>query len=467
MGSATSTAERLERILWHTDADALHPAPRALLFAARTLYCIVGNLLQGSLTLHAMSLVYTTLLSLVPLLAVSFSVLKGFGVHNQLEPMLLQVLAPLGAQAQDVTSNLIHFVDQTEVRVLGSLGLGLLLYSVISLISKIELVFNDTWRVDRQRPLAQRFSQYLSVLLVGPVLFFSAVGAAASLRSSAVVQQMVEIAPLGLLAEAAGRLIPYLLIVAAFTFIYSFVPNTRVRLRSALVGALVAGLLWQIIGYVFATFMAGSTRYAAIYSGLAIPILFMIWIYIAWLIVLIGANIAFYHQYPEYLGRSARDARLSNRLRERLALLLATRIAAAYLDTRGPPTAERLAHALGMPLIDVRRCLAFLEGDGFLIRSAQDPPGYLPARPPGKIPVRELLAAVRRFGEPVGERAVPQSSAPIAALEQQLEETAAAALDQITLAQLAADEQRTDAASPEPTETLSDSDAQTGTAGAR
>jgi hypothetical protein len=112
---------------------------------------------------------------------------------------------------------------------------------------------------------------------------------------------------LGFLVSNLERLIPYLLITLAFAFIYMFVPNTRVRLRSALIGALVAGVLWQSIGYMFANFMAGSTQYAAIYSGLAIVILFMIWVYIAWLIVLVGASIAFYDQYPEYLGATTRE----------------------------------------------------------------------------------------------------------------------------------------------------------------
>ena len=224
--------------------------------------------------------------------------------------------------------------------------------------------------MDRPRALLQRFSHYLSVLLIGPVLFFAAVGATASLRSSLLFQRVIAFEPLGFLLESAGRIVPFVLITLAFTFVYAFVPNTRVKLRSALVGALIAGLLWQAIGQLFATFMSGSTKYAAIYAGLAILILFMIWLYTAWLILLIGANIAFYHQYPEYLGSRARDLRLSNRLRERLGLVIAARVVTAHFSKDPPWTADGLAHAVGMPFTNVRNLLRILEGAGVLVRTA-------------------------------------------------------------------------------------------------
>lgn len=438
MGSTRWISTALMRLLWQTDPAALPRWQRGLLLIARLLYAVTRDLLHGLLTLQATSLVYTTLLSLVPLLAVSFSVLKGFGVHNELEPILTRALAPLGAQGHEIASRLISYVDNTNVGVLGSVGLAILLYSVISLISKIEQVFNHTWRVDQPRPMVQRFSKYLSVLLVGPVLFFSALGATASLRSSDLVQRAVEIAPLGFMLESIGRIIPYLLITLAFAFAYLFVPNTRVRVRSALIGALVAGILWQSIGYIFATFMAGSTKYAAIYSSLAILILFMIWVYVAWLILLIGANIAFYHQYPEYLGSRSRDLRLSNRLRERLALVLAARVTAAHYGDGQAWTADALAHAVGMPLTNVHTALRILEHAGVLVRTADDPPRYVPARAPEDIAVRDLLRFVRRYGEDEAAMQQPLSTPAIEGLEQRLEDAVGTALSAMSLRELAA-----------------------------
>jgi membrane protein len=437
MGSSQHLSTNFERLLWPPETEKLPYWRRALLFNGRLCYAIGRDLLDGYLTLQATSLVYTTLLALVPMLAVSFSVLKGFGVHNQLEPLLLQALAPLGKQGELIVTRLIGFVDNTNVGVLGSVGLALLLYSVISLISKIEQVFNHTWHVPGRRPMTQRFSQYLSVLMVGPVLFFSAVGATASLRSYTLVQRAAEIQILGFLIENLGRLLPYLLITLAFTFVYAVVPYTKVRLRSALIGALVAGLLWQSIGYVFAAFMAGSTKYAAIYSSLAIPILFMMWVYIAWLIVLIGANIAFYHQYPEYLASRTRDLRLSNRMRERLALALASRIVYNHYQSEPAWTAERLAHAVAMPLTNVRQVLTMLEHAGIVLRTDNEPPRFVPAHAPEESQVIDLLRFVRRWGEDTVGTQSPRSSPAIETLEQRIDVAVSNALSDMSLRDLA------------------------------
>jgi membrane protein len=428
---------KLDRLIWKTDPDRRPAWQRRLIFSARLAYALARDLTQGQLTLHAMSLVYTTLLSIVPLLAVSFSVLKGFGVHNQIEPILIQALAPLGDQSDEIAEKLIGYVDNINVGVLGSLGLAFLLYSVLSLVSKIELVFNLTWHVDRQRGFAQRVSRYLSVLLIGPVLFFSAVGATASVRSAAIVQWLLRIEPFGLILEIGTHLLPYALIVLAFAFAYAFVPNTRVKLRSALIGALVAGLLWQSAGYAFATFMAGSTRYTAIYSGLAILILFMIWVYIAWLILLIGASIAFYTQNPEFLATRAREIRLSNRLRERVTLCLATEVASRHLRGEPPCTAEELARVLRLPTSIVRRLLVMLCRDAFLIATADEPPRYVPARAPATVSLSALVGSIRRYDERDPGLPAPACSPQVLALQERLEQAVDEALAERSLAELA------------------------------
>jgi membrane protein len=433
--STADLAAAWEQLLWGRRTD-LPRWQRLLQPTLRLLYALGRDISAGTLSLQAMSLVYTTLLSLVPLLAVSFSVLKGFGVHNQLEPMLLQALHPLGAGAQEVVERLIGYVDNTNVRVLGAVGLALLLYSVMSLISKIEQVFNLTWRIDRQRPWPERFSRYLSVLLVGPVLLFSAVAASASLRSNALVQQMVDIEPLGSLLHIAERALPYLLITLAFTFAYSFVPNTRVRLGPALVGALVGGLLWLTAGSLFADFMAGSTRFAAIYSGLAILILFMIWVYIAWLMVLIGANIAFYVQYPEYLGSRERTLRLSNRLRERVALQLMVQVVRRHYTGTEGATEDELAHTLEMPLVNVRNLIGMLRAEGFLVTTATDPPRFVPAQAPERVRVRELVRRIRRHGEDTVVASAHGKDAKVAAVEQSIQRAIDASLGDMSLREL-------------------------------
>jgi membrane protein len=293
--------QAIERAIWATPLESL-PAWRAtLLRFTRLLLALVRDLASGQLTLRAMSLVYTTLLSIVPLLALSLSVLKAFGVHNQVEPALRNFLAPLGAQGEENTEHIIEFVERMNVGVLGSVGFARLLYTAVSLVQKIERSFNFIWHIAEPRSMGERFSRYLSVLLVGPILVFSALGMTAAVTSLDLVQGLLAVEPLGRLAYAAGQLLPYVLVIAAFTFIYVFVPNTHVRIWPALAGGIVGGLLWQTGGWAFAAFVAVSTRYSAIYSSLAILVLFMIWLYLSWLILLFGAAVAFYRQHPEYI----------------------------------------------------------------------------------------------------------------------------------------------------------------------
>ena len=397
--SADGLKSSLTATLWETDLATVPGWKAWLISIARVVYAVARGLADGQLSLRAMSLVYTTLLSLVPLLAISFSVLKGFGVHNQIEPLMLGVLEPLGDKGVEITEKVIEFVENIKAGVLGSMGLGLLVYTVISLMQKIERAFNYVWYVTRPRSFVQRFSDYVSVIVIGPLLVFSSLGVTASVMSTSMVSDLTAIQPVGHLIALGGRLLPYVLIVIAFTFVNLFMPNTKVRLRSALVGALVAGLLWQVTGWVFASFIVGSAKYTAIYTGFATLIFFMIWLYLGWLILLVGASISFYHQHPEYLSTSHDGMRLSNRVKEKLALLVAYRVGERYYGAGSPWSAESLAQSLNLPTEAIERILAALEDSGIVTRTADEPTGYLPRRPPESIPIKDVLDAVRAAEE--------------------------------------------------------------------
>lgn len=404
---------RLERTVWG-GPDAGQPAwkRRALRFA-RTVLVLGRDLAFGQLTLRAMSLVYTTLLSIVPLLALSFSVLKAFGVTNQIQPMLLRFLAPLGQKGEEVAQRIVLFIENMNVGVLGVLGLTLLIYTAISLMQKIEESLNHIWHIPRPRRLGERFSRYLSVLLIGPLLVFSALGITATVMNIETVRELLAIGALGEAAAAAARLAPYLLVITAFTFIYMFVPNARVRLWPALVGGTAGGIAWQTAGWAFAHFVASSNQYAAIYSGLAILILFMIWLYVSWLILLFGASVAFYVQHPEYLVAKGGEPRLSNRMRERLGLSVMSLIAGRFVAGERMPSLPEFARLLGVPMHALIVVLNALESHDLVVQSGDDPPGYLPARDPSSISVTEVLETVRAAGEkgflsPEGLPAPPQ-----------------------------------------------------------
>jgi membrane protein len=401
----THFIKRSHDILWGEDLSAVSAPRRQLVLTLRTVYAIGRDLGEGQLTLRAMSLVYTTLLSVVPLLALSFSVLKGFGVHNQVRPMLQAMLEPLGEKGVQITEHVIGFVNKIQVGVLGALGLAFLIYTVITLLQKIEHALNFVWRVKSTRPMAQRFSQYLSVLMIGPLLIFSAVGITAAFFGSSAVQELVAIEPLGTLFGLAAKLLPFLFVIAAFAFVYVLMPNTRVRVVSALVGATVAGILWQTLGWGFAAFIASSAKYTAIYAGFAIVIFSMIWLYLNWLIVLIGASIACYHQYPALLVTPRREFRLSNRVKEKVGLLIAMFIGRNYYTNAPAWSLESLAKRLGVPVMSVETVLMAIQRAGYITETADDPPLYLPARSFETITVKEYLDTLRRAEEEPGTNA--------------------------------------------------------------
>jgi membrane protein len=399
MWEPTKIRGDLRKLIWDGDLSAVPWWKAWLIKSVQICYVVVRDVADGQLTLRAMSLVYTTLLALVPLLAVSFSVLKGFGVHNEIEPLLLKFLSPLGERGVEISSRIIGFVDNVKAGVLGTLGLVFLLYMVISLIQKVEAAFNYTWRVKHSRPLAQRFSDYLSVILIGPVLIFTALGITASLTSTAVVQKLVAIEPFGSALQIASRLMPYLLIITAFTFFYIFVPNKKVGFTSALIGGTTAGIIWEITGWGFASFVATSTKYTAIYSGFAILIVFMLWVYVSWLILLVGANIAYYHQHPESLAPERRSLSLSNRIKEKLSLLVMFMVGKNHYHNLPEWSLDDLAQQLSVPADLLEPIIQSLENNRILASTATDPPTYLPGRPLDTTEVKEVLDAVRTANE--------------------------------------------------------------------
>jgi membrane protein len=386
-------------LVWSASLTQVGLARRWSLHIVRLAHMVIREIAAGQLTLRAMSLVYTTLLSLVPLLAVSFSVLKGFGVHDQLEPALLNVLSPLGEKALEITERIVGFVENVKVGLLGSVGVGFLLFTVISLLQKIERAFNAVWRVKHDRNIGQRFTDYLSVLLVGPLLVFSAMGLTASMVNTSIAKRLIDVQPFGWLLEGATQLLPFTLIVAAFTFAYTFLPNTKVRILSALIGGAVAGALWQLAGWAFAAFVAGSTQTTAIYSSFAILVVFMIWLYLAWLILLVGACVSFYAQHPEYLGLLEGEVRLSPRMRERVAVEAMFQIAQAHCYGLQLPTRLDLADRVDVPLEALDEVLESLCREGLLIAAGENGGIVVPGRDLARISVAEVLGIVRRADE--------------------------------------------------------------------
>ena len=388
---------RIRRYILSYDASDPGQKPEYIRHYLQILIMIGHDLLDGMVSLRSMSLVYTTILSIVPLLAISLAQLKSFGIHYQLEPTLVNLLAPLGESSVELASRIVFFVDNVKIGVLGGLGLALLMFTIMSLIQKVESSLNYTWRLPQGGNLVKRVINYSSVFLVVPALMFTAVTISASSKSSLISNLITHIPYLDIVVGIGGKIIPYVLIVGAFFFIYLVVPNTRVNRHSAFLGALFAGLLWKISAVLFGWFIDYSTNYTAIYSGFAIFLMLLIWIYLAWLIVLSGSSFAYYHQYPQRLKWRRGDFHLSVRMREQLIFQLMVNIARHH-HRQSPvsTTVDNLARYQRVPIEVIRRMIHCLKEDGLIMSSNNRPRRYFPARSADDIRLVEILRSARR-----------------------------------------------------------------------
>jgi membrane protein len=382
--------------VWNTDRSELTRLKRMLHSSIKLCFMVSRGFIESLVKLQAMALAFKTLLSLAPLLAVVFSILKAFGVHNRMEPALAEALAPLGEKGQEITGHLIGFVDRMSAGALGSIGLVTLFVTVLSLMGTIEEAFNYIWRVKAPRKLTRKFSDYLSVILVGPVLVFAAVTITATLQSHAFVKTLISIEPFGTVILALLRLVPYITVWGAFTFMYVFIPNTRVKLQSAIVGGLVGAILWGTVGWGFAVFVASSTRYYAIYSSFAILLLFLLWLHVGWIIVLLGAQVAYAHQHIHFYEGEREILAQSAAGREKLGLLMMLHIGRNFYHGWSPLSVTELAAKLHLPASLVKDFMETFRGKNLLLPLA-DEESFVLSRDAERISLKEILDCVRGF----------------------------------------------------------------------
>lgn len=379
---------------WELDLASLSGWRAFALGLVRLTGAVLRDFTGGRLSLWAMSLVYTTLLSLVPFLAISFSVLKGLGVHNQMEPLLLDFLKPMGGEGTNIAQRILEFVDNINVGVLGWVGVIFLLYTVISTVTKVERAFNYIWNVATGRSFIRRFSDYLSVLLIWPLLIVASVALTAGLR----FEWLAGVDRLGVMP----RLVPWVIMTLSFSFIYVFMPNTKVRLLPALAGGMVAAGLWKLLGCLFSFFVVESAGYAAIYSAFAALMMLIIWLYFGWLAVLIGADVSYYLQYPQNQKLQRGHLLLSNRVREKTALAICAAVARQHEAGDEACSVNDLARSLRLPVLAVEEVAQALVQGGILAVTGKDAVRFVPARSFARATVFDLLAVLRRAHEKNG-----------------------------------------------------------------
>ena len=418
--------ERVKRFvaeeLWQLDLQAAGSLHRFVLRQVRMGIMVVRGFLDDRCMLRASALTYTTMLAIVPILAVAFSVLKGLGVQNELREQLIDNFtkvvqvseaadgeaAPegggdtseadkrLAGGAANIVDQFIGSVENVSAARLGTIGAVLLVFSVVSVLGNIEKSLNAIWGVKKPRTLLRRFSDYLSAVIAGPLFLTLASAINASLQSNTIVTKVLkyDIAKLAL-----GHLAPFVLLWVAFTLLYMFMPNTRVRFGSALAGGVIAGTLWQVVQWAYIEFQVGVSKYNAIYGGFAQLPMFLVWLYISWAIALLGAEIAFARQNLSTYSLERRALNASVQFREALALRIAATAARAFAHGDKPWTAERMSIEWGMPIRLINDVVYQLEAKGILCQSTGDPVAYMPGRALETIRAADVIKALWVYGD--------------------------------------------------------------------
>lgn len=367
--------------------------------AARYPYALLRDLTDGRLNLHATGLVYASLLSIIPLLALSFGVLATFHAEDVLRPLVHDFFAPMGAVSGQLTNRVMTYARNVHGGVVSSLGLGFLVWTLIGTLRKVEDGFNFAWRIEVPRSIARRGTDYLTLLIAGPLLLAVVAGFSRLAADNAQLRALTELPLMDRLRDSALRVAPYVLASGLLTVLYIAIPNTRVRLRPALIGGITAGIMWAAVGRYFSEFVLYSARLTLVYAGFAIMIAALLWTYFGWTILLLGARLSFYAQNPGYLREGLREPRLSGADIERLALAIMYLIAERERDRRPHWSVPELAARLEYPDVAVARICRGLAAADYLVIAAD-----------GRLQLARDAAAIRPIDVVLSARA--QSSRP-------------------------------------------------------
>ena len=239
------------------------------------------------------ALAYYTLIGLVPLLTALFALMKGAGFHREITPY---VMSTIGAGSPQIAGQIVDFIDRTNLRAVGVLSALAAVLAVLAIMGNAEICFNRIWGCVQGRSVHHKLRSYLKVVVVAPLLLLLALALTAVMQPGSRLHLFLDAWYLGDVVLVALRVLPYALLWVSFTLLYTGLPNTEVRLRSAIFGAVVAGTLWQFAQWSYVTFVIRLVRYSAVYGTLwQIPIL-LAWLYVAWCVILFGAEVTRAHQ---------------------------------------------------------------------------------------------------------------------------------------------------------------------------
>ncbi|UCF84413.1 MAG: YihY/virulence factor BrkB family protein [Desulfobacteraceae bacterium] len=354
--------------IWRIQERNLTRSKAFLIRQLRILVLSLKGVVEDRCQLRASALTVYSLLSIVPVFAMLFGIAKGFGFEKALERELMTRLEG----QEEVLSRLINFshtlLENTKGGVMAGVGIVLLFWAIIKVLGHIENSFNDLWGVKKGRSFGRKVADYLSIMLIGPVLFITS-STITVLISGQVEIFIQKIAILGVVAPAIFfmlKLLPYCAIWILFTFMYIFMPNTKVNFKSGALAGIVAGALFQIFQLLYISLQFGVARYNAIYGSFAALPLFLIWLQLSWLIVLFGAEISFAHQNVHTFEFEPDSLRVSNAFKRLLTLRIVHLLVKNFSDLEKSLNETQISQKLEIPIRLVRLILYELVGSGIV-----------------------------------------------------------------------------------------------------
>ncbi|MBN2484762.1 MAG: YihY family inner membrane protein [Bacteroidales bacterium] len=356
------------REFWNLKNVAASPRRMFLVKQVRIFSLAIRGFNEDRVQVRASALTYYTLLSIVPLAAMAFGIAKGFGIDGKLHEYILDNFA----SQKEVALWIIDFSDKYLLNISGGLiagiGIVLLLWTVMRLLSNIELSFNDIWQIKKSRVMGRKISDYISLVVIAPVLLVasSSVTAIISREFGSGVSAIPLSSYLGPVLGFVAFLLPYILVWLVFTLLYIVMPNTKVKFGSAFAGGVIAGTMYQVFQWLYFNFQSQLFNYGEVYGSFAALPLFLLWLQLSWLIVLFGAEVAFANQNVGHYEAESETINISQHLKRTVSIMIARLIALNFRDGIAPMTAENIANKLDIPVRLVRDILYELQQTGLV-----------------------------------------------------------------------------------------------------
>lgn len=418
--------------MWDMDLAALSAERGLLVRTLRVAQLVFRGFKEDDLAVHASSLTFVTLTSLVPILAVAFAVLKGFGFGQDKINGLLSWTAQMPEEFQDFIRQMLEIVNSTNFAALGWIGLAILVLTAVMVLGSMEASFNRIWGIKRSRHVLRQIANYTSILVLVPLLIGVAGTVEASLKGGVT---LLPDSVSGLARNLLG-LTSLFMTWLAFAFLYVLVPNTRVRIRPALLGGLAGALLFMGWQRLYISLQIGVARYNAIYGTFASVPIFLAWLFVSWVIVLLGAEFTFALQNSSTFQMESAADRASAKAKLMLALSIMRDAAIALAEGRPRFETSAYARAHRVPIRLLNEMVRLLVRRGLLAEMAEKQGSYVLLKAPATVPLREIVNLVFQEGAQPEFLGLQQADPAIAGLLDTLTRGMDRALEPLTLADL-------------------------------